>query len=164
MDRRRAFAAPLPPPQADPNRDLIHPFCQAKQAPKKDLLGFLFIVILRLILNLTQSTQEPTMCSTQLAESTHGQVLSLPGGIAVVEFLGLRLSLPRERFEHFRTFVADLSPNPDHAGCGWRKDIYLSFSQDSPIQFGLDRAEWLELQDLLDRAIVQLELAEMLAC
>lgn len=104
------------------------------------------------------------MCSTQLAESTHGQILSLPGGINVVEFLGLRLSLPRERFEHFRTFVADLAPNPDHAGCGWRKDIYLSFSQDSPVQFGLDRAEWLELQDLLDRAIVQLELAEMLAC
>lgn len=103
------------------------------------------------------------MCGNRLAQTLNGQVISLPGGIHTVEFRNFRLSLPREKLGTFRQFVASLEPNPAHADCGWRKDIYLSFSEDSPVQMALDTDEWHELQELLDQAQLEIELAEMLA-
>lgn len=103
------------------------------------------------------------MCGNRLAQTLNGQVISLPGGIHTVEFQNFRLSLPREKLGTFRQFVAGLEPNPAHADCGWRKEIYLSFSEDSPIQVALDTAEWHELRELLDQAQLEIELSEMLA-
>lgn len=103
------------------------------------------------------------MCGHQLSQTVNGQILSLPGSILALEFLGFRLTLTRERFDDFRSFVGGLKPNAAHADCGWRKDIYVSLSCDSALQIGLDIAEWLELQDLMDRAVFATELAEMLS-
>ena len=103
------------------------------------------------------------MCGHQLSETANGQVISLPGGVHAIEFAGFRISLTRERFEDFRAFVAELRPNLQHSECGWRKDVYVSLSQDSPLQIGLEMSELLELRDLLDLAAVAVELAEMLA-
>ncbi len=103
------------------------------------------------------------MCGNRIAQTENGQILSLPGGIHTIEFQNFRMSLPREKLSRFRAFVASLVPNPAHTECGWRKDIYLSFSEDSPIQVGLDTHEWHELQELLDQAQLEIELAELLS-